>query len=334
MARPLRIEFPGAFYHVTARGNERKPIYRTGDDRRCFLAVLAEVVEQFHLLVHAYVLMDNHYHLLAETLEANLRRAMRELNGTYAQAFNRGHHRVGHLFQGRYKALLVEQDAYLVELSRYIHLNPVRARLVVHAEQYQWSSARAYVGTCAVPRFLTIAEVLGYFGRTPRHAQRRYREFLLDPVPTPDVSPLDKVVGQTLLGADDWVNEMRTRIDAGLPAGRIDVQGNGEIPALRQLRRRPSLDQVISAVSAATGVEPETIRRPAGRSAARAIAIYLAYKTCGLSEKDIGAAFGVGRFAVSKAVGRVRQDLGGDRVRAPLVKRLHAALQGPAGTTS
>src|SRR5512139_4048541 len=126
MTRPLRIEFPGALYHVTARGNERKPIYRDAEDRQRFLQRLAGVVETYKLAVHTYVLMRNHYHLLVQTRMANLARAMRQLNGVYTQDFNRRHHRAGHLFQGRYKALLVDKDAYLLELSRYIHLNPVR----------------------------------------------------------------------------------------------------------------------------------------------------------------------------------------------------------------
>ena len=170
MARALRIEFAGAFYHVTSRGNERKPIYRDAADRLRKLAIIADIVDRFHLLLHAYVLMDNHYHLLIETLDANLARAMRALNGDYAKQFNRVHRRVGHLFQGRYKAILVDRDSYLVELSRYIHLNPVRAGIVERAEQYRWSSAQAYVGRRAAPRFLTMADLLGRFGRGERHA--------------------------------------------------------------------------------------------------------------------------------------------------------------------
>jgi REP element-mobilizing transposase RayT len=135
MARPLRIEFAGALYHVTARGNERKAIYRDDADRSRFLDGVRRAVDRFHLLLHANVLMDNHYHLLVETLEANLSQAMRDLDGNYAQYFNRAHRRVGHLFQARYKAILVDRDTYLLELSRYIHLNPVRAGMVSHALQ-------------------------------------------------------------------------------------------------------------------------------------------------------------------------------------------------------
>ena len=126
MARPLRVDYPGALYHVTARGNERKAIFRHDADREQFLAVLAHAVERYRLRLHAYVLMDNHYHLLVETPEANLSLALRHLNGVYTGAFNRAHRRVGHLFQGRFKAIVVDKESYLLELSLYIHLNPVR----------------------------------------------------------------------------------------------------------------------------------------------------------------------------------------------------------------
>ncbi|NVK43915.1 MAG: transposase [Oceanospirillaceae bacterium] len=129
MARPLRLEFAGALYHLTSRGNRRELIYETDEDRCVFLAVLDEVCETFNWVCHAYCMMGNHYHLLIETPEGNLSQGMRQLNGVYTQRFNRQHRRVGHLLQGRYKAILVEKDAYLLELARYIVLNPVRAEM-------------------------------------------------------------------------------------------------------------------------------------------------------------------------------------------------------------
>lgn len=301
MARPLRIEFPGAFYHVTARGNERKPIYRTDVDRCQFLAVLADIVDHYHLLLHAYVLMDNHYHLLVETIEANLGRAMPDLNGAYAQCFNRRHHRIGHLLQGRYKAPLVQRDAYLLELSRYVHLNPVRAHMVARAEDYAGSSAGAYVGTCAPPPFLTVAEVLGHCGRQRRPARRRYAAFLAEAAGSLSASPLDNLVAQTLLGEPEWVAAMRVRITDCMRAGRLPLD-LGELPGLRGVRCRPTLAQVVSAVAAATGTAPELIYRPHSRALGRAVAIYLANKHAGLTQKEVGIAFGIRCFAVSKAL--------------------------------
>ena len=136
MARPLRLEFAGALYHVTSRGNERKPIFLDETDFDGFSQILSEVCERYNWVIHSYCLMNNHYHLLVETPDANLSKGMRQLNGVYTQWFNRKQRRVGHLFQGRYKAILVEKDAYLLELSRYIILNPIRAHMVDNLSEW------------------------------------------------------------------------------------------------------------------------------------------------------------------------------------------------------
>jgi REP element-mobilizing transposase RayT len=146
MARPLRIEYSGAVYHITSRGNAREKIYIDDQDRENFLGVLGEVVRKYNWLCHAYCLMDNHYHLLVETPDANLSIGMRQLNGVYTQLYNRRHRRTGHIFQGRYKAILVDKDNYLLELSRYVVLNPVRARLAKLPEHWKWSSYGATAG--------------------------------------------------------------------------------------------------------------------------------------------------------------------------------------------
>ena len=328
MARPLRIEFAGALYHVTARGNERKPIYRSDDDRRQFLRVLAEVVDRFQLLLHAYVLMDNHYHLLVETLEPNLRRAMHRLNGVYAQWFNRRHQRVGHFLQGRYKAPLVQQDAYLIELSRYIHLNPVRAGVVARANDYEWSSARAYVAQCRVPPFLTVAEVLGRFDPRPWRARRRYAAFLVDAAAVHAPSPLEGLVAQTLLGEPVWVEAMQRRVVACVRAGRLSADQDA-VPAVRQVRPPPTVAQVIAAVAAATGTAPAVICRRGSRATARAVAIYLAHTHTGLTQRAVGAAFGIRAFAVSKAVGAITRLRQQQRPLHCLLERLAGALQSP-----
>ena len=140
MVRPLRIEYPGAVYHLTSRGNARDPIFLDDADRYLFLDLLGDLVDRYNWLCHGYCLMDNHYHLLVETIDANLSTGMRQLNGIYTQKFNRQHDRVGHLFQGRYKAIVVEKESYLLELCRYIVLNPVRAKIVNNPGKYRWSS--------------------------------------------------------------------------------------------------------------------------------------------------------------------------------------------------
>jgi REP-associated tyrosine transposase len=164
MARPLRIEFPGAIYHITSRGNARQTIFLDDDDRRSFLLVLDRVVSRFRIVVHAFCLMDNHFHLLVETPEANLSKAIRQLNGVFTQTFNRRHGKVGHVLQGRFKAILVDRDSYLLELCRYVVLNPVRARITRKPDTYAWSSYRATAGLDPAPSFLTVEWILSQFG--------------------------------------------------------------------------------------------------------------------------------------------------------------------------
>jgi putative transposase len=179
MSRPLRIEFAGGLYHVTARGNGRQPIFADDADRERFLIVLTRAVARYRLRCHAHCLMGNHYHLLLETLAANLSRAMRQLNGVYSQAFNRRHERPGHVLEGRFHAQVVDKDAYLREVCRYIVLNPVRAGLVAHPREWPWSSYRATAGHAPVPPFLTVDWVLSLAGTTARsEAERRYRQFV------------------------------------------------------------------------------------------------------------------------------------------------------------
>ena len=178
MARPLRLEFPGAVYHIMARGNRRETIYLQDADFSEFLSLLAEVHGRFKWLVHAYCLMTNHYHLLIETPDANLSRGMRHLNGVYTQRFNRRHQRVGHLFQGRYKALLVQKETHLLELSRYIVLNPVRAQLVSSVDDWQWSSYRYTVGAVTQPPWLETGWLLAQFGQQRSSAATAYQRYV------------------------------------------------------------------------------------------------------------------------------------------------------------
>ena len=178
MARPLGIEYAGALYHVTSRGDRREDIYLDDEDRRVWLEIMGLVCQRFNWRCHAWCLMDNHYHLVIETIEGNLARGMRQLNGVYTQKSNRRHHLSGHLFQGRYKAILIDRDSYLLEVCRYVVLNPVRALMVQRAEDWQWSSYRAMIGKAPVPNWLDVDWLLGTFGDRRSTARRRYVEFV------------------------------------------------------------------------------------------------------------------------------------------------------------
>lgn len=178
MARPPRIEYPGALYHLTSRGNAKQPIFENTPDYETFLAILALVVARYRWRCHTYCLLGNHYHLLLETLDANLALGMRQLNGSYAQAFNRRRGRVGHVFEGRYRAILVETDGHLLQLSRYVVLNPIRAGLCRRPEDWRWSSYRAMIGAAPAPALLTVDWLLGCFGVKPGTARGHYQRFV------------------------------------------------------------------------------------------------------------------------------------------------------------
>lgn len=179
MARPLRIAIPGGLYHVIARGNDRQVVFFDDHDRTRFLGVLAQATDRFRLLCHSYCLMDNHYHLLLETPQANLSLAMRQLNGLYAQAFNRRHGRCGHVFQARFRAILVQKESHFLRAARYIVRNPVRARICGEPGHWPWSSYNALAGSAPGESFLCTDELLAAFAPTRRAAKARYRAFVL-----------------------------------------------------------------------------------------------------------------------------------------------------------
>jgi REP element-mobilizing transposase RayT len=233
MARPLRLEFPGAVYHVTSRGNARQDIVADDRDRSQWLTVLAQVVDRYGWLCHAYCLMDNHYHLLIETPQPTLSLGMRQLNGRYTQAYNRRHQWVGHLFQGRFTAILVEKEAHLLELCRYVVLNPVRARAVTHPRHWAWSSYRATVGETPAPGWLTTDWILGQFGQRVGPAQEKYRAFVAEGRGGP--RPWEQLTGQIYLGSEEFVaRHQPDRVIRDIPRRQTQAQR----PTLRVLFQR------------------------------------------------------------------------------------------------
>lgn len=211
MARPLRIELSGGVYHVTSRGDGREDIYLSDADREAWLEVFEQVCERFNWVCHAWCQMTNHYHLLIETPEANLAQGMRQLNGVYTQRFNRAHKRVGHVFQGRYKAIMVERDSYLLELARYVALNPLRAKMVKRLEMWRWSSYLATCGQEPSPTWLQTDWILGQFGQRRSSAIAKYVAFVHEGARLPSV--WSQLQGQIYLGSEAFVKKMQAQIE-------------------------------------------------------------------------------------------------------------------------
>jgi putative transposase len=306
MARPLRITFPGAFYHITSRGNERKSVFKSKRDREKFLGYLESATQRYGAVIHAYCLMDNHYHLLLETPSGNLPQIMRHINGAYTTYFNVKRDRPGHLFQGRYKAILVESDQYAKELSRYIHLNPVRAKMSEMPEAYDWSSYNYYIGRKKAPEWLFREFILGYFGKNISSAQKEYKEFVSSLVKERYDSPLKDVFGSILLGSPDFIEQIKTRYLS-------DRKPDKELPALRQLVARISLQDVFNTVGSVFENEP---------SLERSLIVYLCQKYSGETLKKIGDRFGISESAVSQTAKRFKVKIEKDRRLLKKIERI------------
>ena len=296
MARPLRIQYPGAFYHVTSRGNERKDIFRNTTDRLKFLCYLESASERYGAIIHSYCLMSNHYHLLIETPLGNLSRIMGHINGAYTTYFNSKRKRSGHLFQGRYKSILVEADTYATELSGYIHLNPVRAGIVSRPEDYLWSSYPAYIGDSIPPAWLKTDFVLKLFAPNLLSAQTQYRKFVAERCGQDDKNPLEATIGAAFLGSETFIRHVTHE--------KLSEKQRGSSSILSLTPGdKPSIDHIIAVVDVAFG--PDS-------SAARKASIYLCHKLSGKTLREIGAYFGLGVSGVSQACRRYADTLGQD----------------------
>ncbi len=242
MARPLRIEFPGALYHITSRGNAGQEVFLDNKDRFSFLDLLGEVAERFQWRCYAYCLMPNHYHLLGETIEPTLSRGLRHLNGVYTQLFNRRHGRSGHVFQGRFKAILVEKESHLLETARYIVWNPVRAGLAKHPKDWKWSSYRATAGLSPRPPFLDVDFILAQFSSDPERAARAYRKFVSQ---GRDVDLWADLKSGVLLGSAAFVERLRPLLQK-----KAEVE---EIPRRQRAAARPSLEELFAGAKGKAG---------------------------------------------------------------------------------
>lgn len=294
MARPLRIEFPGAIYHVTSRGDRREPIFADDGDRVAILAVLEQSMRRFDAQVLSYCLMGNHYHLVLHTRQANLSLLMRHLNGVYTQAYNRRHGKVGHVFQGRFKAILVDRDNYLLELCRYVELNPVRAAMVATAADWPWSSYLAHTGSTEGPDWLDTAGLHGYLLGYPaqdaadrRRAAKRYAALVAS---APDLQIWAEGLRQQIyLGDEQFVERMQDLMAAARTR-------DGDIPKPQRTTQKPLHVWLEQAASREEG-------------------LYLAHTQGGMSMTLIGQTLGLSVSRISRLIGKY--DLQNPTARSP-----------------
>ena len=277
MSRPVRIEFPGAIYHITSKGSKGQTIFRDREDRAVFLNILDNVVSRFSWLVHSYVLMDEHFHLVVEVLEANLSKGMRQLNGVYTQHYNRRHHEDGPIFHGRFKSVLFEKNTYLLPVCRHVVLNPVRLGTPSQLNRYRWSSFRATTGTTKTPSFLHTSDLLAEFSKQDKVSRQKFREYVEDGIGCN--SPLQERSNQVLLGSAKFVREMQPVLQG------VKIVKRGP----KQARRRRSLSALFRTVDTkARSERNELIRR--------------AYLEYGYTLMDIGEHLGLHYTTVSKIV--------------------------------
>lgn len=324
MSRPLRVEYPGAVYHITCRGNEKKTIFRDRLDQESFLDILVESKKIYGIRLFAYVLMDNHFHLLLETPLGNLAQFMRRFNITYTSYFNRSHNRVGHLFQGRYKSILVEKESYLNELSRYIHLNPARTIKLKNKSPeekwnyllgYPWSSLRGYIDLKSKVPFLEYSLVLSDFGgdtNRGRHAyQKRIKEDLLG-----ESEIKKKVIGQAILGGDHFIKWVKETF--------YPEKWDRECPGLSELKRYKAVEEINEIFSKETGKTIEEVK--AKKHPLRPVFMDLLYRIGGMTGIEIGKIFEVDYSTVSQTRKRLKLKLEKDHELRKVVERIESKL--------
>jgi putative transposase len=311
MARPLRIEFEDAIYHVCARGNARQLIFFCDNDYTRFVDLLEHSAYRFGGAVFGFVLMPNHFHLIVQTIRPNLSRWMHWLIVSYSIYFNRRHRRVGHLFQGRYKSLLVENGEYLLELTRYIHLNPVRRQRTgvtlperrERLRRFKWSSYRGYAGLTKPFGFVHEGDVLDHFARTSPDARIHYRRFVEEGLTREIENPLSAVQWQMAVGGESFLQKIRDRITALPNDGR-------EVTSVRQATEFIHPYVILCNVARKFNVDPKRLTSPNERGLeARNVAMWIVSELCGLKLQAIGELFGgLDYAAVAQRIRRTRHN--------------------------
>jgi putative transposase len=320
MARPLRLQYPDAVYHVTCRGNEQKDIFRDDGDRKRFLQYLTQSLTIYTVKLYSYILMSNHFHLLVETPLGNLGEFMRHFNISYTGYFNRRHRRVGHLYQGRYKSILVDKDAYLSVVSRYIHLNPIRTgsleketlRGKVHyLNHYRWSSLQGYLEKRRREPFIEYGVVLGEYGGDTDRGRRAYREALYGDM-AGGLEIKGSVIGQSLLGGEEFISWVSRTLLHG--------EQDRESPSFREIRKYRAKETILEVMEGVTGKSIEEIRKEKG--VLRQVVMELLYRVGGLRGHEIGRLLGIGYTSVSQERRRLKERLRNDRSLQVLFKCL------------
>jgi REP element-mobilizing transposase RayT len=333
MVRPLRIEYPNAWYHITGRGVERSNIFRDDKDRLRFLKTLRESVEAFNVEIHCYVLMSNHFHFLLKTPDANLSRFMQRFNTAYSTYFNLRHHRVGHLYQGRFKGLLVEADEYLQELSRYIHLNPVRLKKYRELplgekskllKDYHWSSLPGYTRIKVRADFLHYNMVLGYTGGDNKDGRRRYQEFVLRGLRYKIENPQEAAKASTILGSDSFVVWVKENF---LNKDDFSTKAYSHLKAIRN---PVSIGEIANVVAKEYGIEEEEIiKRHSRYREARQVLLEISHRLNlrKMSMKEMGDELGgISGERVSQVHKVIQERIHRDKKLARRVKKIIARL--------
>ncbi len=309
MARPLRIQYPGAWYHVMNRGASHQKIFLNDDDKKSFLNLLGEASQMWSIQVHAFCLLDNHYHLLIHTPRDNLSRSMRHVNGIYTQRYNRKYGKDGPIFRGRFKAILIDADSYLLDVVRYIDLNPVKAKIVKTPGKYAWGSHHYYLKKRPSINWLLRDEVLGRFANRFNQSIKRYKEFVKEGIPSDIEEFYAKKKVPFILGRERFKKWVRTKLP-GTPEEEY------EIPEVKGLHSYCSVDQIIETVRKNYKVDMKTLKqvRRGKWNEPRDVTIYLCRKECGLTLKEIGTKFGIRAYTtVSMAYRSVEERLSRDK---------------------
>ena len=313
MARPLRIEYEGALYHVTGRGNERREIYFTHADYQKFLEYIKTGGDRYGIILHAYVLMSNHDHLIIETPEGNLSRFMHHITSGYTMYINKKRKRSGHLFQGRYKSIIVEKDSYLVELSRYIHLNPVRAKMAEKPRDYAYSSYPYYI-TKKTSDILTTDLILSLQSKNQKEAKRQYKAYVESAVGEEIENPNMHVYGGMILGRSLFIKEVLKKLE------RQYLQKK-DISHRRVLHVAMGMEEILQRVAEQYRVTKDAILNREATEA-RKVAIYLIRKHTAVTNRQIGEYFGgLSYSGVARIIERLKRDMKSDR---RLTRRIEA----------